>query len=184
MKGNPRSSGYAQDPDHFYQEGTDAINMLLDVEPFSGTIYDPACGEGNIPKACKARGLKTMATDLIDRGYGKGGVDFLKITKPFDGTILSNPPFDLLEPFIHHALKLGARKVAVIGRLAFLEGQKRKVTLFDVTPFSRVWVFSRRISMPPGGKGIVAKGGSIAFAWFIFEADYPIDDPAIIGFLS
>lgn len=184
MKGNPRSSGYAQDPDHFYQEGPDAINMLINVESFPSPVWDPACGEGNIPKVFKALGVKAIGTDLVDRGYGKGGVDFLKITKPFDGCIVSNPPFDLLEPFIHHALRLGADKVAVIGRLAFLEGQKRKATLFDVTPFSKVWVFSRRISMPPGGKGIVAKGGSIAFAWFIFEADHPVGDPAKIGFLA
>lgn len=181
MLGNPRSSGYEKAKDHWYQESPETIQLLLANEPLHNPVWDPACGEGNIPIACQAHGYRVIGTDLVDRGYGKGGVNFLSLKKPFTGCIVSNPPFDLLEPFIHHALRLGAAKVAVIGRLAFLEGQKRKETLFDKTPLARVWVFSKRMSMPPGGRGIEPRGGSIAFAWYVFEAGH--QGPAVLGHL-
>lgn len=171
--GNARSSGYDKAEDSWYQEGREAIDMLLDNEGVYAPVWDPACGEGNIPKACAARGIKAKGSDLVYRGYGKGGVDFLKSDKPFEGSIVSNPPFDLMEPFIHHAIEIGSQKICLIGRLAFLEGQRRKASLFDVTPPARVLVFSKRISMPPGGRGIEPKGGSIAFAWYVWEKDWP-----------
>jgi len=44
--------------------------------------------------------------------------------------------------------------------------------LFRSTPLARVWVSSRRISMPPGGSNIKAQGGAIAYAWFVWEHGY------------
>jgi hypothetical protein len=175
MTGNPRGSGYEKAEGNWYQEGPKAIEALLDAEPFEGTVWDPCCGEGNIPKACASRGMTTYATDLVDRGYG-GQLDFLKVdaeTGPLTDNAIFNPPFDLIEPFIHQALRLASRKVAVIGRIAFLEGSKRRQTLFDgCTPLARVWVFSSRISMPPGGQSIEPKGGSIAFCWYVWEHEH------------
>jgi hypothetical protein len=184
VKGNPRGSGYEKATNNFYQEGPRAIEALLDAEPFEGTVWDPACGEGNIPKACIARGFTTYATDLVDRGYGGGGLDFLTVhteAGPLADNILVNPPFDLIELFIHQALRLTTRKVAVIGRLAFLEGSKRRETLFTRTPIARVWVFSSRISMPPGGQEIEPKGGSIPFAWYVWTIGH--EGPPTIGWL-
>jgi hypothetical protein len=183
MAGNPRGSGYEKVQDNWYQEGPRAIESLLDVESFEGTVWDPACGEGNIPKACAARGMTTYATDLVDRGYG-GQLDFLTVNTglgPLADNVVCNPPFDLIEPFIHQALKLATKKVAVIGRLAFLEGSKRRQTLFTCTPLARVWVFSSRISMPPGGQGIEPKGGSIPFAWYVWSIGH--EGPPTIGWL-
>ena len=76
-----------------------------------------------------------------------------------------------LVPFLLHALKLTTGKVALLARLALLEGQKRRA-LFQSTPLARVWVSSRRVSMPPGGTDIPAKGGAIAYAWFVWERGY------------
>ena len=184
IKGNPRGSGYDKAADLWYQEGPRAIESLLDVEQFKGTIWDPCCGEGNIPKACAVKGYKTYATDLVDRGYGGGELDFLSINPesgPLADNVVTNPPFHLIELIIHHALKLAGRKVAIIGRLAFLEGSKRRDTLFTKTPLARVWVFSSRISMPPGGQGIEPKGGSIPFAWYVWDRGH--DGPPTIGWL-
>jgi hypothetical protein len=41
--------------------------------------------------------------------------------------------------------------------------------MFRETPLARVWVSSRRVSMPPGGTNIEAKGGSIAYAGFVWD---------------
>lgn len=82
--------------------------------------------------------------------------------------VVSNPPYGVLEEFVIHAIKLAKWKVIVLARLAFLEGQRRR-EFFANNPLARVWVSRRRISMPPGGRGIEAKGGTAAYAWFVFE---------------
>jgi len=82
--------------------------------------------------------------------------------------IICNPPYGILQEWIDHALALVPGKVCVLARLAFLEGQGRK-GWFENGCLARVWTSSRRVSMPPGGTDIVPKGGSVAYAWFVFE---------------
>ena len=159
----------------FYVEPAWVVEALLDVERFSGGIWDPACGQGTIPKVLKARGHGSIiATDLVDHGYGQAGYDFPALNYRAVGgadNIICNPPFKLAEAFVRQGLKFAKFKVAMLFRLAFLEGQAR-ARLFDTTPLARVHVFSRRVSMPPGGQGIEAKGGAVAFAWFVWEHGY------------
>jgi hypothetical protein len=65
----------------------------LSVEHFEGTIWEPACGDGAISKVLEAAGYDVISTDLIDRGFGQGGVDFLKTTKALGRNIVTNPPY-------------------------------------------------------------------------------------------
>jgi hypothetical protein len=186
--GAPRSSGYDRNDADWYCEPAVAVEALLDAERFIGEVYDPACGGGNIVEVCRARGLNAWGTDLVDRcgqKYGAAGVDF---TSPVPthcrgnvDNVITNPPFRHAEPFIRNALDRARYKVAVLVRLAFLEGQKRRV-LFESLPMSRVLVFSRRISMPPGGQGIEAKGGAVAFCWIVFSHDHR--GPPTVGWLA
>jgi hypothetical protein len=83
--------------------------------------------------------------------------------------VVTNPPFQLAQQFVEHALKMVTGKVAIIQRLAFLEGQRRG-KLFRATPPARVWVFSPRQSMPPGGSDVPAQNGSIAYCWLVWDA--------------
>lgn len=116
-------------------------------------------------------GYNVTSTDLVDRGYGQGGRDFL-LEQEGAENIVTNPPFKLVEDFICHSVSLATRKVAILGRLGLLEGQERR-KLWDAHPMSRVWVFSRRIAcVKPGDpdygtKG--GKGGMIAYAWYVWE---------------
>jgi hypothetical protein len=161
-----RASGYERIDDDWYSEPRWAIDALLDVEPFTGLCWDPSCGGGNIPEAIKARGLECAASDIKPRGYGDV-FDFLAAGERADN-IITNPPYGIVERYIRHALSLTNKKVAILARLALLEGIKRQA-LFRSTPLARVWVSSRRMSMPPGGSDIPAKGGAIAYAWFVWE---------------
>jgi hypothetical protein len=102
----------------------------------------------------------------VDRGYGEV-LDFFQAKHRTD-VIVSNPPYGQIEPFIMRALERTTDRVIVLARLALLEGIRRKA-MFTSTPFARVWVSSRRVSMPPGGSSIEAKGGSVAFAWFVWQ---------------
>ena len=169
-----RPSGYAKQPDQWYQEPRCAIDALLNVESFAGPgiVWDPCCGAGNIPDACLARGLAVSGSDIVDRGYRHHHtLDFLTSSARVDH-IVCNPPFDLAVEFVLHGLKLVTGKVAIIQRTTWLEGDRRYNRLFRLGHLARVWQFRKRLSMPPGGCGIEPKNGSIAFAWFVFEVSH------------
>jgi len=46
------------------------------------------------------------STDLVDRGYGEGNVDFLACTEQFDGDIITNPPYKFAKEFVEKGLEL------------------------------------------------------------------------------
>lgn len=167
-KGNARSSGYARNSHDWYVESASAVDALLDVETFDGTVWDPACGGGNIPLRCRARGMEAVGSDIVDRGAGGFIVDFFAMDHLLGPVVVTNPPFVYAQRFVEHALKLGAAKVAIIQRLAFLEGQERG-KMFRATPPARVWVFSSRQSMPPGGMDVPAQSGSVAYCWIVWD---------------
>ena len=78
---------------------------------------------------------------------------------------VTNPPFNSAKGFATSATQRARRKVALLLRLAFLEGANRASTIFAKTPPSRVWVFSERITFY--ASGVEPKGsGTTAYAWF------------------
>jgi hypothetical protein len=112
-------------------------------------------------------GCPVEATDLFDRGYGEAGVDFLKSSRLVDN-IVTNPPYNAAEGFVQAGLAQSRRKLALLLRLAFLEGGNRQRTIFAKSPPARVWVFSERITFYPAGA--VQKGsGTTAYAWFVWD---------------
>lgn len=170
-RGNGRGSGYAREANDFYREPPRAVDALLDAELFTGDVLDPACGRGNIVERCVFRDIEAHGSDLIDRADGLFPViDFFDVADPV-ANIITNPPYGVAEQFIRHALSIAERKVAVLVRLAFLEGQRRHRDLFKPTPPARIWQFSSRISMPPGDSGAEAKGGAVAFCWIVWSRD-------------
>jgi hypothetical protein len=168
-RGNPRSSGYERAPSDWYVEPRHAIDALLDAETFTGTVWDPACGSGNIPAACRARGINAIGTDIVDRIGDGGPVDFLTTQSFAAEHIITNPPFNLGEQFVLHGLDLVTGKVCILQRTAWLEGERRYQSVFRHGRLANVWQFRSRISMPPGDSSTPAKGGAVAFAWFVFS---------------
>lgn len=153
-------------PDFFPTPGW-ATRALLDNEPFEGGIWECACGDGAMAQEMKAAGYRVTATDLYPRGFGKSGVDFLAATKPVDN-IVTNPPYNAAEAFVAQGLKLARHKVALLLRLAFLEGANRARTIFLQHPPARVWVFSERITFYMKGAE-KAGSGTTAYAWFVWD---------------
>lgn len=62
----------------YYATPPEAVEALLAQEKFWKNIWEVACGEGHIAKVLEKEGYTVYGTDLIDRGYGRGGVDFLR----------------------------------------------------------------------------------------------------------
>lgn len=154
----------------FYRTPEVATLALLERESFPGAIWEPACGDGAMSLPLKRAGYRVTSSDLVDRGFGIVGTDFLAEKELPAGveSIVTNPPFKFGTAFARHALDLGARKIALLCRVAFLEGQERRPLLEQ--HLSRVWVFSRRITLWRGDDPEARDtGGAMAFAWFVFE---------------
>jgi hypothetical protein len=163
-----RSSGYAYEDDGWYVEPAWFADAIFAVEDFFGSVWDPFCGEGTIPKAATARGIQAFGSDIVDRGYGTPRLNFFDVEEPPALNVASNPDYRVLQEAVDHALAIVSGKVAVVARLGFLASQRRR-EWFQYAPLARVWVASKRPSMPPGGKGIKASGGTIEYAWLVFD---------------
>ncbi len=156
-------------PEDFYPTHPGATKALLSVERFDGPIWEPACGEGDMSRVLESAGYDVISSDLIDRGYGEGGRDFLMEWSPIAPNIVTNPPFRWAIEFTDRALQLTTGKVALFLRLAFLEGIERG-KWFPKTPLARIWIMSRRVPMQRGKLQEEGDGhGVIAFAWFVWE---------------
>lgn len=164
----------------FYPTPSHAVYSLLENEYFNPWIWECACGNGAISKVLFDEGYHTIDTDLYDYGYGKSGIDFLSTKDPTSGSydIITNPPFNLAEQFVSHAIfDLSCERVALLLKLAFLEGQKRS-KLLQTTPLEKVLVFKKRLTMTRNGEP-QRSSGMIAFAWFIWNKNRSNLNPEI-----
>jgi hypothetical protein len=171
-KGHPRSSGYERHPTDFYIEDSWAIEKFLDAEKFSGSVHDPACGSGQIPDACRRRGLLATGADLIDRGWPGTAVQDFLVDTDWWSNVITNPPYKLAAEFVLHALEHCAGKVAVLVRHTFQESQERYESLFSVKPPSRIYNFVNRVHCPPGDSNAKRKGGSIFYIWAVWDPQH------------
>ena len=157
----------------FYATDPGAAKWLIELEELNHNIWECACGEGHLSKVFTQHNFNVKSTDLIDRGYGEGGVNFLEQKEIWYGDIVTNPPYRYAQEFIEHALTLvpDGNKVCMFLKVQFLEGKKRK-KLYDTQPPKRIWVSTSRI---PCGKNGVFKNSMIAYAWFIWEKGWNED---------
>lgn len=157
----------------FYATQPIAAEWLMKIEDLNHNIWECACGQGHLAKPLIKAGHNVLSTDLIDRGFGRGGVDFLKQTEVFNGDIVTNPPYRFAQEFIEHALTLVSEgnKVCMFLKVQFLEGKARRKMYEDIPP-KTVWVSSSRIQC---GRNGVFKGSMVAYAWYVWEKGYKGD---------
>ena len=174
--GNP-SRGRVEDD--FYATPKEATEALFSVETFIGNVWEPACGNGIMSEVIKKYN-DVISSDLVDRGYGKVGIDFLRTNDREVGhcvydNIITNPPFNLFQGFAEKALYKANKKVALFGKLQALEGQKRAVFL-EKSPLKTVYVFRKRINPLRNGSPVDEHGkkwcSTMAFAWYVWEKEY------------
>lgn len=176
---DPAMSGqldYERRDHDFYATPPENVDCLHLAEPLDGTFWwEPACGTGNISKRVEElTGVGVCSTDLIDRGYGLGGKDFLLIEKAPEGItgIITNPPFDdLAEAFIRHAIDLMRPvngKVIMFLRNEYDCGKTRR-GLFNGKnpkyPIAHKIVVTKRPRWIEGSKGSPRH----SYAWFVWD---------------
>ena len=155
-------SGYDRQQNDFYPTPDWVTDALLDCVTLRGPVWEACCGDGAMARVIEARGVPVVSSDLVDRGYGRPGVDFLASRSFLDGarSMVTNPPYGdgggsakgvnapgALHRFVRHAIDLTERadgQLALLVRFQWMAG-KRAAALISSGPLSRVVVLTRRI---------------------------------------
>jgi hypothetical protein len=137
-------------PHGFYATPEDAtVALVRAISPYlDNRIHEPACGDGRIARVLSRYGYDVVSTDLIDRGYGTGGVDFLT-TGPVADTVITNPPFHLAEQFIMQAVPR-ARLVALLLKANYWHTRSR-IALYKAFPPRQQLMLTWRLDFTGGG---------------------------------
>ena len=164
-----RQSGdfYATDPKSL-------ITLLNTGIKLNHKIWEPCCGQGHLAETLKQNGYEVKATDIINRGYGSGGVDFLYEYDKWDGDILTNPPYGIAQEIVEHSLSLipDGNKVVMFFKITFLEGKTRR-KMFEENPPRNIYVFSeRQICAMNGDFERYGNGSAVCYAWFEWVKGY------------
>ena len=160
------------DPEHaksrFHPTPGGAGEALLGKFPMT-KVWECACGDGALSRVLAASGARVLSTDLVDRGFGRGGQDFLKIMRmPADDVdICTNPPFDLAEDFIRHAvLTLKARRLFLLLKATYWHAEKRLRLWEDCRPS---WNCPLTFRLDFTGAG----SPTMELAWFVWDREDP-----------
>lgn len=181
MVGIHRKEGEEREQHDFYATHPDAIPPLLHILNWDSPklIWENSCGQGHLVKPLQDAGHLVVATDLIDRGFGFSGIDFLSDNAfddaPYDAIIM-NPPYSKALEFVEKSLTQ-APTVCAFLRIQFLESQRRR-EFFDKHPPKRVCVFSSRIPSSKNAKFDPKESSAVCYAWFIWERSFT-GDPTI-----
>ena len=166
---------FKKEPGGHYVEPAWVSQRLFEAESFADLIHDPALGWGTITREACAQGYIVTGADIVDRRHHFDGDfflrDFLTWHGHIDGSVVCNPPFDHVQEFCEHAVKLGARKVAML----MLVRRLNAAHWLQALPLRRVWLLTPRPSMPPGAwiaAGNKPGGGTQDFCWLIMERGY------------
>lgn len=160
----------------YYATDPIAMELLLNEETFSKDIWECACGEGHLSRVLEAHGYNVKSTDLVERGFGESGVDFLAQTEQFDGDIITNPPYKYAKEFVQKAIEsvTDGHKVAMFLKVQFLEGKARR-ELFEKHPPKYIYISTNRICCCRNGDFSPEQrknNSAQAYAWYIWEKGF------------
>lgn len=124
-----------REEDDFYSTPREVTEALLiaahkSIRNVGTKVWEPACGTGAMVEPLLDAGFEVLATDLVDRGYGTGGIDFLKTGGGWCDIIITNPPFKDAGKFINHAEAIGVRFMALLLKATFWHAATR-LPLFE-----------------------------------------------------
>lgn len=122
----------------YYRTPSEVTRALLDFLKHKrlllpgDTIWEPACGTGEMAEAIRSEGYNVIVSDLYQSDYVEGGDDFLRSVRPCDW-IITNPPFTQAEKFIRRALEL-RKPCAFLLKSQFWHAQSRLPLFREHTP--------------------------------------------------
>lgn len=181
-------SGYDRQKNDFYPTPPWVTRGLLDCVTLRGSVWEPCCGDGAMARVIQATGQPVVASDLMDRGFGTAGVDFLACDS-FPAScrsMVTNPPYGdgggsekganvpgALLGFVRHAIRLTEQadgQLALLVRFQWMAG-KKAATLISAGPLSKVIVLRRRIRW--FDMGPLTNHGQHHHAWLFWDCHHP-----------
>lgn len=176
----------------YYATPPEEVTNILKVMNLEITaqdrVLDPCCGGGHMMKGIKdyfprvtlaGTDIKDRRTDLVTDLENKYNVaanygekyDFLSEDYPVEECeyIIMNPPYSVITPFVNHALDIANRGVLMLGRLQFLEGEKRYNEVLKDNPPTTVYVYVDRIACYKNGDFSIKPNSIQAYAWFYWD---------------
>lgn len=139
----------------------------------SSICWEPAANRGYMVRALQESFGIVIASDFMDYGAGYPVIDFLTGPTPADygqrvDWIITNPPFNKAEAFIHRALGIAEEGVAIFARHAFAEGVGRYEKLFKPHPPALIAQYAERVPIVQGRVDIKATT-NMPYAWFVWR---------------
>ena len=180
-------SGFDRQSHDFYPTPDWVTDALLKHVTLRSPVWEPCCGDGAMARVLERAGHKVVASDLVDRGFGRAGVDFFACTAfpPGCRAMVTNPPYgdggEMVRPtnaslamqsFVRHALDLTVRangQLALLVRFQWMAG-KRAAALMGSGPLCRVVVLTRRIQW--FDIGARTKTGQHHHAWLFWDCSH------------
>jgi hypothetical protein len=163
-----RGSGYERKALDAYQTPGWVTEALRSHLPAVRTVWEPAAGSGAMVRVIESWGVTVIATDITD------GTDFLTEKARLVDAIVTNPPYNLAQSFIEHALKLTGI-VAMLLRTDYDHARGRQHLFSQCPGFARKLVLTRRIKWFEGSRG----QPSFNHAWFIWDRQH-IGSPTLV----
>jgi hypothetical protein len=163
-------------PEGFHPTPPRATRALLIAESryggFPGTSWECACGDGAMSRELIAAGLSVLSTDLVDRGYGQGGHNFLTDHTTLVDHVITNPPYGkLAAKFIAHALTRirPGGKVCMLLRVGWASAAGHQHLMEKC---ARKWRITPRLAMHRGGYTGKKGGSQMDTAWYVFTNEH------------
>lgn len=154
--------------------------LLMGLDPDAKTVLEPACGAGHMAGVL-GEYFEVVASDVYPHGYGAVR-DWLDADAwadvPECDWLVTNPPFTLAQDFLTVGLQRARRGVALLLRLAFIEGIERYPLMADGR-LTLLAPFSERLPMTLGGWDPEASSAT-AYAWFFWMKDAPAQPVRLI----
>ena len=165
------------------EEVTNILNTL-NINFIGKTILEPAAGGGHMLQGIKnyladnINNATIIATDIQDRGCNDietgAAFDFLSDEYPYKDNIdyiIMNPPYSIIEPFVMRSLGIANKGILMLGRLQFLEGEKRFKNILAEYPPTDIYVYVDRIACFRNGDISQKMSSAQAYAWFYWDIE-------------
>jgi hypothetical protein len=185
-------SGYDRKGRDFYATPAWVTEALMRHVRFRGPIWEPCCGDGAMSSLLMDHGYDVVSTDLVDRGFGTPGMDFLAFRVVPGGcrSIVTNPPYGdtgsqagqsrsprAMLDFLRHAMMLTEAiegQLALLVRLQWIAG-KRAADMLSSGPFAAVIVLTKRIRWFEMGED--TNTAQHHHAWVVIDHAHPPGEP-------
>lgn len=174
--------GRERNPRDYYRTPAWCVKALIEAEPLSSDIFDPACGDGAILQVVQeANAGHTVHAQEIDHAIALKASQRLRIPVSVgdslnedscwpDADVLMNPPYRQAAEFVRRALReVPPRgKVCALLRLNFLGSSRKRMDLVGPnSELTRVLVLPKRPSFTGDGRSDACE-----YAFFVWQHEH------------